>query len=269
MHVLLIDEFAQMPEEIFDAVIKPMAATYSSPMENVRRLEHIKRLKAAGADVSMLEGDSTVNKIIVVSSAFYKFNHMYKRIQNYERLIASGKPGYVVRNTNYLDMPPGFMNEDIIAEAKETMPQSVFRMEYLSVWESDSEGVFKASLLEACRLPFSEENSVKMFSEDDKEYVVGCDPARTTDAFALVVIELGKKNKVVNAYKHTEITFPQMADALVAVCERYNVIRVVIDSLSNGGMSRQLWVLNSMEIHGLYSIIPILYYLMNFVMQLH
>ena len=240
MHVLLIDEFAQMPEEIFDAVIKPMAATYSSPMENVRRLEHIRRLKAAGADVTALEGDSSVNKIIVVSSAFYKFNHMYKRIQNYERLIASGKPGYALRNTNYLDMPPGFMNEDIINEAKETMPQSVFRMEYLSVWESDSEGVFKASLLEACRLPFSEENSVKMFSEDDKEYVVGCDPARTTDAFALVIIELGKKNKVVNAYKHTEITFPQMADALVSVCERYNVIRVVIDSQGGGNAIKDL-----------------------------
>lgn len=239
MHVLLIDEFAQMPEEIFDAVIKPMTATVSSPMENVRRLEKIRKLKAAGIDTSDLEGGGA-NKIIMVSSAFYKFNHMYKRIENYQRLIESGQKGYVVRNTNYLDMPTGFMNDDTINEAKETMPAALFRMEYLSIWESDSDGVFKASLLESCRLPSTDDNTVKLFSEEGKQYVVGCDPARTTDAFSIVIIELGNKNKVVNAYKYVGMTFPKMADTLVAVCDRYNVVRVVMDSQGGGNAIKDL-----------------------------
>lgn len=233
MHVLLIDEFAQLPPVVFDAVIKPMAATSSSPVERVKEVARRKRLVESGVADGDMPTIQALNKIIMLSSAFYKFNHMYKRIENYEKLIAEGKSGYATKTMNYLDMPDGFMNEEVIQEARETMPSSLFRMEYLSVWESDSEGLFKASLLESCKLSVGD--SVKLKGTPGKQYVISCDPARSNDYFSTVVIELGEKNKVVAAYQFQEMKFPKMADFLVELCNAYgDVVRLLIDSQGGG-----------------------------------
>jgi hypothetical protein len=201
-------------------------------------MNKIKRLQAAGIDTTELENDLAVNKIVMVSSAFYKFNHMYKRIENYNRLSEKGEKGYAVRSVNYLDMPEGFMNEDIINEAKETMPAVLFNMEYLSRWESDSDGVFKASLLENCKLPAGD--TVRLVGDPDKDYVIACDPARTSDDFSIVVIEIGEKNKVVNAFRFNKMKFPQMSDTIVTICDKYNTIRVVMDSQGGGHAIKDL-----------------------------
>jgi phage terminase large subunit-like protein len=234
MHILLIDEFAQMPPDIFDAVVKPMAATTSSPMENVRRIEKINKLRDAGIDTTELENTGVANKIITVSSAFYKFNHMYKRIEEYERFMDNDKEGYDVQYVNYREMPEGFMNKDIIEEAQATMPASLFRMEYEAIWESDSDGIFKASLLEKCMIPAGRGDTVSLVGKPGKSYVLGCDPAATTDEFAIVVIELGEINKVVNAYVFQKKTMPKMADIIIGICERYNVVRIMMDSQGGG-----------------------------------
>jgi len=231
-HNILVDEFAQVPTEIFDAVIKPMAATSSSPMERVKELEKLKVLRQAGVSEEFLVPFSTSNKIIVSSSAFYKFNHMYRRIVEYEDIIRKGMEGYSTVYMNYLDMPDGFMNEDIIEEAKATMPASLFRMEYLGIWESDSDGVFKASLIDSRTLPAGD--TVRLKADPEKEYVIACDPARTSDFFSIVVIELGLKNKVVNAMQFLQMKFPVMAETLMRLCSTYNVVRLVMDSQGGG-----------------------------------
>ena len=231
-HVLLVDEFAKVPTDIFDAVIKPMAATSASPMERVKQVKKIKELKALGASDEELEGHLSSNSIIMASSAFFKFNHMYKRIEEYDKFIEQGKKGYSTRTITYKDMPEGFMNDDVIEEARETMPGSLFRMEYLGMWESDSDGVFKATLLEKCNLPAGD--TVKLRGDSDKNYVIACDPAKTTDFFSIVIIELGEPNKVVNAMQYSGMRFPKMADKLMEICALYNTTRLVMDSQGGG-----------------------------------
>lgn len=237
-HVILVDEFAQVPPEIFDAVIKPMAATSSSPMERVKQVKKLKELKSLGATEEDLEGQLRSNSIVMTSSAFYMFNHMYQRKVEYERFIAAGKKGYATRTITFKDMPEGFMNEDVLEEARQTMPSSLFRMEYLAIWESDSDGVFKASLIEKCRLELG--NTVKLKGEPEKNYVVACDPAKTTDFFSIVVFELGEVNKVVNAMQFQNLRFPKMADKLMEVCASYNVVRLIMDSQGGGHAIKDL-----------------------------
>jgi intein/homing endonuclease len=231
-HILLVDEFAQVPQEIFDAVIKPMAATSSSPMERVKYIQRIRKLQSLGVDTSEIESGSVSNKIIMASSAFYKFNHMYTRIEQYNRIIEAGDTNYSVNSLCYLDMPDGFMNDDIINEARETMASSIFRMEYLAEWESDSDGIFKASLLSKRILPLGD--SVKLTGDPNKEYIISCDPARTSDYFSIVVIELGNINKVVCASQFHKMKFPDMAVTIMDYCDRFNVVRLVIDSQGGG-----------------------------------
>jgi intein/homing endonuclease len=235
-HCILADEFAQIPEEIFDLVIRPMGATSSSPMENVNKIKYLKEQLSKGyiteeEFLNEKEGVST-NKIICTSSAYYQFNHMYRRIKSYENEIAKGSNKYATHFVSYEDMPEGFLDMNNIEEAKISMSRTEFDMEYRAIWQSDSDGVFKASLVEQST---SDKVSVKVKGESGGRYIVGVDPARSSDAFAVVVIEVGKPSTVVAAYQATGSKFPQMAQFIFDLCDKFDVMSIKMDAGSGGG----------------------------------
>lgn len=235
-HAILADEFAQIPEEIFDMVIRPMGATTTSPMENVKRIAALKeKLEQGSISVDDYEDEldgGLVNKIIGVSSAYYQFNHMYRRIRAYEDEVAKGSSKYAVHYVSYKDMPEGFLDKDNIEEAKISMSRHEFSMEYNGVWESDSDGLFKASLIETCK---DAKFSVKSEADIGREYIIGIDPARSSDAFAVVIIEKGNPSYVVNAFQTVGKKFPEMAHIIFDFCEKFNVSLAMMDAGSGGG----------------------------------
>lgn len=235
-HALLIDEFAQVPEDIFDTVIRPMGATTLNPMENVRRLKRLKTQLVRG-ELTQLEYDGyvsggTSNKIIAMSSAYFQFNHMYKRILSYDEQIERGSNKYATHFISYLDMPEGFLDQDNIDEAKTSMSRILFSMEYSGNWESDSDGVFKASLLESTK---SSEVQIQLEGKPQKQYVMGIDPARSSDAFAIVIIEIGNPSSVVHAFQATRNKFPDMARKIYEFCDKFNVVLADMDAGAGGG----------------------------------
>lgn len=235
-HLIVSDEFAQIPEDVFDMVIRPMGATSTNPMENVRRLERLKKNLEKG-QLSKEEyedevrGDS-VNKIIGTSSAFFTFNHMYKRIQAYQKFIEEGSQEHALHFVSYKDMPVGFLDMSNIENAKATMSRVYFSIEYEATWESDSDGVFKASLIEQCK---DRNTFVKLSGDIHSSYIVGVDTARSSDAFAVVVIEIGNPSRVVHAFQATGRKFPEMAQIVYDFCERFNVRLVMMDAGAGGG----------------------------------
>ena len=235
-HLIVTDEFAQVPEEIFDMVIRPMGATVTNPMEKVRHLERLKDNLLSGA-ITQEEYDAELsgqqsNKIICTSSAYYTFNHMYRRLQTYEKKIQENSPHYAVHYVSYNDMPSGFLDLNNIENAKATMSRSAFSIEYDAKWESDSDGVFKASLIDQCK---SSKHQVKTRSDIGRKYVIGVDPARSSDAFAVVVIEMGNPSSVVYAYQATGEKFPAMAQIIFDFCKKYDTKLVMMDAGSGGG----------------------------------
>ncbi len=232
-YCIIADEYAQIPVEIFNSVITPMGATNMDPMDNVERLERIDRLIRAGRakaeDFEELGG----NKIIMSSSAYFQFNHMYETLLNYQKAVATGDKKTAVHTISYRDMPKGFLNEDNIKKARRDMSRIQFRMEYEALWEADSAGVFKASLIEECRQ--LESFSVRLKNETGKQYVLGVDPARAADGFALTLLELGRPNKIVAAWEHYQMVFPKMAKFIMDICEEFNVVAVHMDAGAGGG----------------------------------
>ncbi len=232
-YVIIADEFAQIPATIFNAVIRPMGATVADPMENVKKIAQIDALvksgKAKRGDFEELGG----NKIIMSSSAYFTFNHMYEIIKNYEQMIAEGSPKHAVHTVSYRNMPKGFLDEDNIKNARLNMSGIQFRMEYEAAWEADSAGVFKASLIEECRQ--LADHTVQLKGEPGKQYVVGVDPARASDGFGICVIELGTVNKVVAAWEFYQMQFPLMANFVMEVCDLFNVVAVHMDAGAGGG----------------------------------
>lgn len=234
-YVVIADEFAFFPVDIFNTAIIPMGATNANPMENVRRLAKQDELIEKGLAVESDFESMISNKIVMLSSAYYQFNHMYQTIQDHRQKIEAGDARYGLHSISYRDMPKGFLSKENIQDAKSRLPSVQFRMEYEAIWEADSAGIFKASLIDKCqRLA---KHTVELSGRAGAQYVLGVDPARVSDASGFCLIELGAPCKVVAAWEHYRVPYPELAKLVMQVCNDYNVVAVNIDSGAGGGGS--------------------------------
>lgn len=232
-YLIIVDEFAQMPRDIFNQVIVPMGATVANPMENVRRVAKMDALIKSGKASSEDFDKKRANKIVMLSSAYFQFNHMYERLVNYKQVIERGSQDHAVHEISYREMPKGFLDDNNIREGRLNLSSIQFNMEYEAIWEADSAGIFKATLIEECKKLDS--YSVISKGEPGKEYVLGADPARASDAFALCLIEKSSPNKVVAAWEYYKNEFPKMANIIIDICDNFNIVAVHLDAGAGGG----------------------------------
>jgi hypothetical protein len=234
-YLICIDELAQVNPTVLDTVIRPMAATILEPMKNVRRLQRQKKLIEMGLATEEDFEESTVNKMIMTSSGYYKFNHMWKRMKDYWKQVEKhgSNSQYAVHQIPYWFLPEGFLDLNSVMEAKRVMSKAGFQMEYEATMISDSEGFFKASLLEACT--FGSEFSVELGAEPGENYIMGVDPNQGGSASCgVVVVKLGKTNKVVSAIELKTNTTPELAKAVQSLSDQFNATRIYMDKGGGG-----------------------------------
>jgi hypothetical protein len=240
-YLIEIDELAQMPSDVIDMVIRPMAAVHLEPMQKVREIERIEKLIAEGlATEDDLETD-TANKMIMTSSGYFKFNHMWHRMKSYWKAMSeeSESTKYAVHQVPYRMMPRGFLDMNNINEAKRTMSSIEFIMEYEAAMVSDSEGFFKASLLESCTR--DSDFTIKTRGESGNEYIIGIDPNQGGSAlFGIVVVELGSPNKIVYVRGLRKQTTQEMTKAIQRLLSSFNVIRIYMDAQGGGNAIKDL-----------------------------
>ena len=230
---ILCDEFPHIKPEIFNMVIRPMAATASNPMERARRMEKQQELLARGltTEEEIAQEMRSTNQIIITSSGYFTFNHMYKMYCSYKSAMLEGDDNYAVFRVPYKLLPPAFLSEENLAGAKREMSSLQFRMEYEADFITDTDSFFRASLLEACsQTTFS----TQLYGTPGKKYCLGIDPARTEDAFAVVVIELGQPCRIVHAIERYQLPFPQMAALIEQLCSDFDVEHIFMDSQGGG-----------------------------------
>jgi hypothetical protein len=231
---IVCDEFPHIPEEIFNMVIRPMAATVSDPMENVERLERQQVLLEKGLITQEeIDAEGSANQIIITSSGYFTFNHMYELYKVYRDEMRAGNEKYAAFRVPYRLLPPGFLDKDNIASAKREMSSLEFRMEYEAAFIPDTDAFYKASLLEACS---NTSFSTQVAGEHGKSYCLGIDPARSEDSFAICVVEIGQPAKIVHALEIQKMPFPEMARTIENLCSAFNVTHIYMDS-QGGGMA--------------------------------
>ncbi len=237
-YLILIDELAQVPDQTLDMVVRPMAATSLAPMERVRRIEQQDRLIALGLATKEDFEEETVNKMIMTSSGYYKFNHMWRRMKDHwSQMAVSDSRGeqcqYSVWQVPHWDLPDGFLDTNNINEARRVMSHSEFRMEYEAAMISDSEGFFKASLLEDCTLGSG--HTIEMIGDKGSQYIIGVDPNQGGKASTgVTIIRLGPVNRIVGVLELKRQTTQQLTMAVQNICEKFNVIRVFMDKGGGG-----------------------------------
>jgi hypothetical protein len=168
----------------------------------------------------------------MTSSGFYKFNHMWKRMKLYWNMIDGGDENYCVWQVPITDMPDGFLNMDTIEESRGSMTDAEYQTEYMAQMVSDSDGLFKASLLESCSVDTG--FSIQLRGRDARSYILGVDVASKQDAFAVCVVELGEPNRIVSALEITHLSFPDMARHIYKLVGQYNVVRIFMDRFGGG-----------------------------------
>ncbi len=242
LHTSLIDEYPHVPKDVLDAVITPMLATQRNPMENVRRIEREKKLILSGKlkkeDATKLEA----NKVLAFSSAYFRYNHMYESMEQYrefarEEKRKTGKTRYAVYVFNYKDAPEGFFDDSMIAHAKDTTPELIFRMEYLSEFPVDSEGFFKRSLLDSCISRPPDAFYLEERAKGNGIYFMGIDPARNDDDFAISVIKLvGNEMRLVRSIAYKKLPLPIVAGKIRELVKEYKVALIGMDA-GGGGLA--------------------------------
>lgn len=231
---ILCDEFPHIPEEIFNMVIRPMAATVADPMENVEKVARQDEMLEKGLMTQEeIDEDTVTNQIIITSSGYFTFNHMYKLYCAYKAEMEKGNGKYAVYRVPFTLLPKGFLDQKSVEAAQREMSSLEFRMEYEAAFIPDTDAFYKASLLEACS---NTGFSTRVAGEVGKSYCLGVDPARSEDSFAICVTELGAPAKVVHAVEIQKMPFPKMAELLEDLCDAFNVQSIYMDA-GGGGLA--------------------------------
>jgi len=243
-HVMIVDELLLMPEKILNEVIVPFLGVVANPTERAKVRAAENTLVEMG---KMKEEDKTVfgnNKLIGLSSASYKFEHLYTMYEAYLRMILTpeeGKTSYhIVTHFAYDIAPEDLYDKNLLEHAKNTMSISQFKREFGAEFTEDSDGYFKISRMMSCTHKDGEGQSVEIRGEENSEYLLAIDPSwsesDSSDDFAMQILKLdyeGKKGTVVHSYAMSGTNLKKHIAYMLYVLDNFNIVSIVMDY--NGG----------------------------------
>ena len=244
-HRIIIDEFLLMPERIYNEVIVPFLSVVENPTQREELYNLETKLIEEG---KMKEEDRHVwpnNKLIMLSSASYKFEYMYKLYSQFDDLIHKGalasESQRVIMQFGYDCAPQQLYDQNLINQAKSTMSQSQFEREFGAVFTDDSSGYFKTSRMADCSISDGHGPSVEVKGEVGEEYILAFDPSwaesESSDDFAMSVFKLNRDSQqgvLVHVYALSGTNLKQHITYLDYILKNFNIVCMVGDY--NGGL---------------------------------
>lgn len=244
-HRIIIDEFLLMPERIYNEVIVPFLSVVENPTqrEDLWNLE-TKLIKQG----EMKEEDRYQwpnNKLIMLSSASYKFEYMYKLYSQFESLIMSEKGNdnakRCIMQFSYDCAPQRLYDQNLINQAKATMSQSQFEREFGAIFTDDSSGYFKTSRMAACTVVDGDDPHIEVKGNPKDDYILAFDPSwsesESSDDFAMQVLKYNKDNgstTLVHSYAMSGTPLKDHIFYFHYLLKNFNIIAMVGDY--NGGV---------------------------------
>jgi len=258
-HTIFCDETPHIPADVFSTVIRPMGATSLNPMKNVRIQLEKDRIAALGLPKAEEQGrleelDHLMgqNQIAMFTSGYYAFNYVFKLYQIYSKRMhgifedvpeieAEGFDNpmdYATFQIPYGAIPKGFLDQRSLKQARTEMSPLHFRMEYEAAWIIDTGGFFHVEDVEGCRASKQGFLDYKMREQGEpgKQYIISIDPARTSDAFAILVSEFDPMfgMKIAHVEQYFKAPTPKMVRRIFELTNLFNTIEVAIDKGGGG-----------------------------------
>jgi hypothetical protein len=245
-HRIIIDEFLLMPERIYNEVIVPFLSVVENPTEREDLYNLETQMIKEG---KMKEEDRHVwpnNKLIMLSSASYKFEYMYKLYQKFESLIngeiaETGNAHRTIMHFSYDCAPKQLYDQNLINQAKASMSQSQFDREFGAVFTDDSSGYFKISKMAACTVPDGQSPCVEVAGEPSDKYLLSFDPSwaesESSDDFAMQVFKLNDEKRTGTLVHNYAMSGARLKDHIFYfhyLLSNFNIVSIVGDY--NGGV---------------------------------
>lgn len=254
-HIILVDEFEVIPPHIFDVVVRGFAATQSDPYQKTK--EYMLAKKEGRKNDTLNAG----NKIVLSGTAGFRGGNFYKIFNQYSKIIGHKIVGnvrdykdligidttediqidhrqYCIIRYKYTDLPPCMLEEEIIHNARMTMPKVLFDMEYNAEFGDDTSGFFKFKDIDEATSKTDKPNAfdVSLKGKSSSKYILGVDPARTTDRFAISLIELGMPNKLVYLWTCQNQKYSYGVQKMRDMMRSYNIVGISMDA-GGGGLA--------------------------------
>lgn len=151
-NIILSDEFASVPNEIFENVVSGFAAVSMDPIDKLKAAARRRAMKEEGLETPA-QGNTILglsgNQTVISGTAYYSFNHFADYWKRWKAIVESKGDrtkleelfgGEVPEKFNWRDysviripvgmLPEGFMDDKHVSKQKATIHSSQYLMEY-------------------------------------------------------------------------------------------------------------------------------------------
>jgi len=273
-NLLGIDEGLLISHHTINMVLKPFLAGGADPTKKQLLRRREARLIEAG---KMQEKDKTVfkadSKMIVLSSASYKWEELYSMYKQYRAIIEksdiegaakaeetdAGAATYLVHQLSYKVGNPDLMDAGILQEIREKrIPESVIKREYEAQFIDESGGFFSAKEIHECSVAPGQLPCIEVTGEKGAEYILAIDPSMSSDPagdhFAMCVMKVvarardGRKvGMVVHQYACAGVGLKHHMAYLMFILTHFNIVYLICDT-SHGDQGDFISACNESEV---------------------
>jgi len=208
-NIEFVDEYAQMDELIIKLVIRPML--------NIKR-------------------KGRANKLVVTSTAYYRWNHYFTLYLFYIRQMMLGNKNYSIYEFDCDDVritpdSPYQIDEEILEMQKNDMTEEEYMMENFCLFPADSVGFIPARLIDQCT-PKIDPLEPELLQDPDQpmnKYVMGLDVARAAggDNFTMIITRLKDNKKILSKVMHLNgKTYQEMVAVIRDAFTDFDILRI-------------------------------------------
>lgn len=247
--VLVCDEGLLISEEMFRAVLMPFIVARSG----IKEVLQIKEIEEYLVKKGLLKEENkefvkSTKKIIMLSSASFKFQFLYNLYEEWIKKIIDGikddelKGSYFVGRLGYKALPEELIDSTVINEAKSGgMSQSLFQREYEALFVDDSSGFYSAARMNACTILDGEFPCVELKADVASKYILTLDSnlseSQSSDHHAMSVFKLNPAERsitLVHAYAKAGKSFKEYAAYFYYLLSVFKPVLVWVDKTGGG-----------------------------------
>lgn len=239
--VIIVDEVLKVPASILEEVIKPFMVVNKDPVER----QELYDLETSLIKRGKLKEDERTKfknpKMVALSSASYKFEHLYNMYQLYLENINDPKKisgaSYGVIQIGYKGLPSQYLSETVIEDARKSMSSSQFQREYEAQFSDDSSGYFSMAQMLNCTIQAGGNPTIEVKGDPQAKYILSIDPnykeSVDADHFAMHVMKIDPISRVgyiVHSYAMSGVTLKEHSRYMLYLLKNFNIVYVIIDS---------------------------------------
>jgi len=284
--VLGIDEGLLIPQTLIDTVLKPFLI--ATPDEEVQRRQLIRKKEARLIEAGKMTEEERTKfrsdaKMVILSSASYTWQDLYtlyrkylkiiyaqddamlKKLDEKERALLAGdkeavaekgkdddiEATYLVHQISYRMANPDLIDKSIREEIESGMfSENTIKREYEAQFVQDSDGYFRAKVMEDCTLKGPNDPTVEIIGEKGAEYILSIDPnlggSEVNDHFAMCVIKIIDKKFHDDTVRKVGVVVHQYANAgakpehhigyFLYLLTHFNIVYVAVDTSQGSNM---------------------------------